>query len=206
MLLSCPTAFCIVILTSFASSALNPESLPEISAAQGLQTLQFTRSFTAKHVETGAHSQLNHRSPSLRSERLAEDVLLDGYLFVDEFSDDDCSSYVKGQTFKLNTCISIVCSSSLETDCYYDLFKAHYVVTATAFSSTITYYNDFKCTVKTLTSPAITTFTTKACSSRSKRYVSASYLLQYQVSHVTQRQETACICFRCDQFSNRDAI
>jgi hypothetical protein len=206
MLLSSPTAFCIVILTSFASCALNPESLQEFSAVQGLRALEFTRSFTAKHVGTGAHSQHNHPSPSLRSERLAEDILLEGYLFVDEFSDDDCSEYVKGTTFKLNTCISVVCSTSSENGCYYDIFKAHYIVTATSLFSTITYYNDFKCTEKTLASPAETTFTTKSCSSRSKKYVSSSYLLPYQVPHVTQRQETSCILFRCNQFSNLQAL
>lgn len=189
MLQSSIAAFGIVILTSSASCALNPESLNDFNAAPGFLALESLRRFTARQIKTGANSQLNPPTTSLRSERLAADPLLDGYLFIDIFSDDQCSTYLQGTSTKLNTCISTVCTTTEENGCFYDKFKAHFIVTATSTSATIAYYNDFKCTEKNPFSPDETTGYSKDCSSRSKQYVTASYLLSYPVSYVEERQE-----------------
>lgn len=189
MLLSFFAAFSILIFTSSASRTLNSETLKAFNIATGLQALEFFERFTAKQVETSAHSQLHRPVTSLRSERLAAEILLDGYFFVDDFSDDTCSTYVKGTSVKLNSCISNVCATTVENGCSYDKNKAHYIVTATSTSVKISYYNDFKCTEKSSFSADESATIRKDCTSRAKEYVSASYLLQYPVSYVTNRQE-----------------
>lgn len=188
MLQSSFAAFGIVILTSSASCTLNPESLKDFNAAPGFLALESLRRFTAQQIKTGVNSQLNLPTTSLRSERLAADPLLDGYFFIDLFSDDQCSTYLQGTATKLNTCISMVCATTPENGCIYDKYKAHYIVTATSTSATITYYTDFKCLEKSPFSPDETSTYSNACSRKSKQSVSASYLLPYSVSYVEQRQ------------------
>jgi hypothetical protein len=187
MLPSFVTAFGFVKLISFASCANNSATLLDFNAAPGLQALEYFRRSIGKQVETGADSQLFRPATSLRYEPLGADTLLDGYIFSSLFSDDDCSTFLSGYAFKLNTCIHQVCLKS-DYACFDIPGQTHFKVTATSTTATVVYYSDYGCSVKEALSPDESISIVTECSSRSKGYFSpTSYLLPYPVSHVTLR-------------------
>jgi hypothetical protein len=189
MLPSFVTAFGVVKLISFASCANNSATLLHFNAAPGLQALEQFRRSISKQVETGADSQLIRPATSLRSEPLEAEGLVDGYVFINLFSNDDCSTFLSGSAFILNTCIHQVCLKS-DYACVDVPGKTHFKMTATSATATVVYYSDFGCTVKESFSPDESIPIVTECSSRSKVYFSpTSYLLQYPVSHVAVRLE-----------------